>query len=87
MHAADGRFSCRGKAERAYEHWQASYPQAADELQRLRGNEAPREALNAWRLRHPAAAKMHFRLILYSDEVVRKMRMTEPTWEPPDLEP
>lgn len=76
-----------GDAHRAYEYWRTSYPEAVEELERIQACGADPQDVQAWRREHPEAAQMFGRIILNSEDVVRKMRMTEPTWEPPDVSP
>jgi hypothetical protein len=63
--------------------WAARFPEAARALARLASAADP-EAMNEWRHRYPDASKAWGRMVLSSPDVVRKMRMTEPDWEPPD---
>ncbi len=40
--------------------------------------------LEAWERAHPEAAAEHVAPTLNSEDVMRKMRMSSPTWEPPE---
>jgi predicted membrane chloride channel (bestrophin family) len=39
--------------------------------------------MTGWRQRYPEAAEAWGHMVLSSPDVVRKMRMTDPDWEPP----
>jgi hypothetical protein len=62
--------------------WAAEFPEAARALARLASAADP-EAMNEWRQKYPDASKAWGRMVLSSPDVVRKMRMTDPDWEPP----
>lgn len=84
MSAADDPDTLQAKARQAYEHWKASYPKAVDELEQIQVRGAVPDELQAWKRDHPDAARMFGQVILNSEDVVRKMRMTDPAWEPPE---
>lgn len=69
---------------RAVDRWRAKYPDAARDLASIEEHELTGADLEAWERKHPEAAAEHVGLTLYSEEVMRKMRMSSPTWEPPE---
>lgn len=70
-------------AKAAYERWRASFPEAAQALKELGRQPSPAD-YSEWRRRYPDAVPGQVRLTLYSPEVIRKMRMHDPDWHPPD---
>jgi hypothetical protein len=73
----------RDTPHRTRAEWAAEFPEAARALAKLAIAADP-EAMNEWRQRYPDAAKAWGRMVLSSPDVVRKMRMSDPEWEPPD---
>ena len=69
---------------RAVARWQAKHPQAARDLASIEKQDFTPADLEAWEREHPEAAAERHALTLYSEEVMRKMRMSSPTWEPPE---
>jgi hypothetical protein len=72
-------------AAAARSHWEVRYPSAARELNTIerRDGFVAREDLEELRGRYPEAVADYVGLALYSPDVIRKIRMTEPNWEPP----
>jgi hypothetical protein len=73
----------REAASRAYEHWRATFPEAAQALKELGAQPSP-AAYSEWRRTYPDAVRGQVRLTLYTPEVIRKMRLHDPEWRPPD---
>ena len=71
------------KAKTAHEEWSAKFPEVSRALRDLGPSPTP-NALAEWERKYPAAVPGQVRLTLYSSEVLRKMRLHDPTWEPPD---
>jgi hypothetical protein len=69
----------------AYEKWRAKYGEdaAAIEARRSASGAIPYEELDELKARYPDAMREYIGLILFSPDVVRKMRLQSPRWVPP----
>ncbi len=87
-HMKDAEDSARLRRRRAagaaLERWSAKYPAAARDLERMKQSDYTSADIEAWERKHPDAAAEHLALTLYSREVMRKMRLSSPAWEPPE---
>lgn len=66
-----------------FQRWRSEHPEAARDWAAIRDH-ATAEDLDAWRVSYPEAVAGIGRTMLYSRDCVRKMRMTVPSWEPPE---
>ncbi len=71
------------RGAKLYARWQNEHPDASREIEELKEQDTTNEDLDAWRTKYPEAVAGWGLLAFYSRDVVRKMRMTEPGWEPP----
>jgi hypothetical protein len=73
-------------ARQARRDWARKHPAAAVAVSSIeeRHGHVPHDDFELLRERDPEAASEFGRLILYSPDLIRKMRLTDPDWHPPD---